>query len=321
MIRILSSFVICSALALAQEGDAPAVAEQAPVLPKAGSPEARALASKALDKLAAHENGSFSTSEGQDQAMLRNAGLPMGATDVEVSGGWHQHVVWAEADGRDYVTANGRMVAKVDGKWRLRRNKLSGGTKAPFTLDPGYFVTILKQQPEAATNIVHVEAGKLRGKPMTLLTMKLEADDALEFADAGAVPDVGGGFGAMMIMGGMGGMEPPRPELETYLVLYVDTASGELARINVKSYSTDEMMGQIKIAGGGGGFGGDEEEEEIEEEEEEDANGEVKWKRGLPRIKPAKDQSVMTFRVDFRKLGLAEMPELDDKSKQLLRLR
>lgn len=318
MIRILSSFLVCSALALAQEAEAPAAAEQAPVLPKAGSPEARALAAKALDKLAAYGKGTFSTSESQDQAMLRNAGLPAGATDVEVNGGWHRHVVWGEADGREYVTANGRMMAKVDGKWRLRRDKLSGGAKAPFTLDPGYLVTILKQRSEAATKIVHVEPGKLRGKAMTLLTMKFDGDDALEFADAGAVPGVGGGFGGIMIMGGMAGMEPPRPELETYLVLYVDAESGDLARIKVKTYSTDEMMGRIQIAGGGG-FGGDEEEEE--EEEEVDANGEVKWKRGLPRIKPAKDQSVMNFRVDFRKLGLAEMPELDDKSKQLLRVR
>ena len=62
------------------------------------------------------------------------------------------------------------------------------------------------------------------------------------------------------------------------------------------------------------------EEEEVEEEKVE-GSAEAKWKRGLPRIKPAKDQSVMTFRADFKKLGLAEAPELDDKSKQLLRIR
>jgi hypothetical protein len=128
-------------------------------------------------------------------------------------------------------------------------------------------------------------------------------------------------------------MEPPRPELETYIVFYVDTESGDLTRVSIKSYSTDEMMGNIQIGrAAGGGFGGQEEleeeeleEEELEEEEVEeevvDESGEVKWKRGLPRIKPAKDQSVMTFRADFKKLGLAEAPELDDKSKQLLRIR
>lgn len=328
MLRILSSFAVCSALALAQDGAPAASAEQAPTLPAANSDEARAFAAKALDKLAAYGRGTFSTTESQDQAMLRNAGLPFGATDVEISGGWHRHVVWGEADGREYVTANGRMMAKVDGQWRLRRDKLSGGQAVPFTLDPDYLVTVIKRLPKAAKNVIHVAAGKLRGKAMTLLTIKLDNEDALEFADSGAAPGIGGGFGGMIMFGGMGGMEPPRPELETYIVFYVDTESGDLTRVSIKSYSTDEMMGNIQIGrAAGGGFGGQEEleEEELEEEEVEeeevDESGEVKWKRGLPRIKPAKDQSVMTFRADFKKLGLAEAPELDDKSKQLLRIR
>ncbi|MGK0303380.1 MAG: hypothetical protein ACI89X_004273, partial [Planctomycetota bacterium] len=53
----------------------------------------------------------------------------------------------------------------------------------------------------------------------------------------------------------------------------------------------------------------------------EDEGGPVKWKRGLPRIKPAKDQSVMTFRADFKQLGLAEAPKLDERSKALLHVR
>lgn len=316
MFRILSSFVVCSALAFAQEEVAPVVV-QGPVLPEANSDEARALVSKALDKTGAYARGNFTTTEGQDNAMLRNAGLPMGAQETEISGGWDRTLIWAESDGSDYVTANGRMLAKVDGEWRLRRGKLAGGVDAPFTLDPDYLVAALKQLPEAARSIVHVEAGKLRGKAMVLLTIKLDQDVALEFSDCGAVPGVGGGFGGIMMLGGMGmGREPVRPELETYVVFYVDSESGDLARLSVKTYSTSEMMGQIQIRGGGGG-GGDEEEEE----EDEDQGGPVKWKRGLPRIKPAKDQSVMTFRADFKKLGLAEAPELDERSKALLRVR
>ena len=249
--------------------------------------------------------------------MLRNAGLPVGMSDTEVSGGWHRHVVWGEADGREYLTANGRMMAMVDGEWRLRRNKLSGGQPAPFTLDPDYLVTVLKRMPSAARGVVHVEVGKLRGKAMTLLTIKLEDEVALEFAASGAAPDVGGAFSSMMIMGGIAGMEPPRPELETYLVFYVDAASGELARIAIRTYSTDAMMGNIQIAGG---FVGEEEEEEEGEQGELTDDGkpaEVKWKRGLPRVKPAKDQSVMTYRVDFRDLGQAQAPELDEPSRRL----
>jgi hypothetical protein len=319
MIRVFLSALVCSTIALAQ--DAPLATDQASALPQAGSAEARDLVSRTLDKLASFGRGSFSSTESQDQAMLRNAGLPVGMSDTEVSGGWHRHVVWGEADGREYLTANGRMMAMVDGEWRLRRNKLSGGQPAPFTLDPDYLVTVIKRMPSAARGVVHVEVGKLRGKAMTLLTIKLEDEVALEFADSGAAPDVGGAFSSMMIMGGIAGMEPPRPELETYLVFYVDAASGELARIAIRTYSTDAMMGNIQIAGG---FVGEEEEEEEEEEGELTDDGkpaEVKWKRGLPRVKPAKDQSVMTYRVDFRDLGQAQAPELDEPSRRLLRVR
>lgn len=315
MFRIFSSFVVCSALAFAQEEIAPEVV-QGPVLPEANSDAARALVAKALDKTGAYARGNFTTTEGQDSAMFRNAGLPVGAQETEVSGGWDRTLIWAESDGSDYVTANGRMLAKVDGEWRLRRGKLAGGVDAPFTLDPDYLVAALKQLPKASSNIVHVEAGKLRGKAMVLLTIKLDNDIALEFSDCGAVPDVGGGLGGIMMLGGMG-MAPPRPELETYVVFYVDSESGDLARLSVKTYSTSEMMGQIQIQGGGG-FGGDAEEED---DEDDDQGGPVKWKRGLPRLKPAKDQSVMTFRADFKKLGLAEAPKLDERSKALLRMR
>jgi hypothetical protein len=103
------------------------------------------------------------------------------------------------------------------------------------------------------------------------------------------------------------------------MVFYVDADSGDLARLVVKTYQTDPMMGQIQIAAGG--FGGNDEDEEEEDDEAEPANGEVKWKRGLPSIKPTKEQSVMNFRADFSKLGMAEAPELDAQSKALLRVR
>jgi len=323
MLRILSPFLICSTLALAQEGGVPdttaSALKQEAVLPQANSDEARALVSKALDKTAAYARGTFTTSESQDNAMFRRAGLPIGAQDVEVQGGWDRHLIWGEWDGRNYMAANGRMLAKIDGKWCLRRNKLSSGVKAPFTVDPEYLVTVLKQLPKVVSNVVNVEAGTLRGKAMALLTIKLHNEYALDFSDSGAVPDSGGGFGGVMLFGGMGGVEPPRPEVQTYVVFYVDAENGDLARLAVKTYSKDESMGQIRIAAAGAGFGGNEEEEV--EEEEVASTSEVKWKRGFPNIKPANDESVMTFQADFKKLGLAQAPELDDVSKALLRVR
>jgi len=321
MLRILSSFAVCSALALAQEPEAPAVAEQAPALPQANSDEARQLVDKALDQLSRHGRGKFSSSEGQDQAMLRNAGLPFGPEDTVVDGGWHRDVVWGETDGREYIRANGRMLAKVKGNWRLRRGKLAGGVKAPFTADPSYLLTVLRQLPKSARAVEHVEAGKLKGKACTILTCKLTGDAALEFADSGAVPDVGGGLGGMLVMGGLGGMgmEPPRPEFETYLAFFVDRESGDLLRFAVKSFQTDEMMGNVAIQIAG--EGGLEDAEEVVNEEEHANDGPVKWKRGFPRIKPKKDQSVLTWRVDFKGLGAAEPPALSDDLKALLRIR
>lgn len=318
MLRILSSFAVCSALLIAQDTPVEPPAEpQAPALPQANSAEARQMVDQAIAKMIAYGKGTFSTSESQDAAMMRNAGLPFGANDTEVDGGWHRNMVWGDWDGREYVTANGRMLAKLEDGWRLRKGKVSGGKDAPFTLDPSYLMTVLKMMPKDAGNVVHVEAGKLRGKAMVILTTKLDADNALEFSDAGAVPGVGGGFGGVMMFGGLGRGEPERPEVETYLAFYVDAESGDLARFAAKSYETNSMMGNIQIAVGGGGAV----EEDEEEEEEVDENAPVKWKRGFPRIKPAKDQSVMTFRADFKKLGLAEPPELGDKQKALLRVR
>lgn len=311
MLRPLISAAILSTIVLAQDAPAP----EAPALPQANSDEARKLVAVALDKLAAYGRGRFATTEAQDQAMLRNAGLPFGPEDTEVDGGWHRDLVWGEADGRAYVRANGRMLAKISGDWRLRRDKLSGGLLAPFTLDPDYLLATLGQLPQRSKAVVHVEAGKLKGKPCVILTCKLTGDDALEFADSGAVPDIGGGFGGAVLIGAMG-MEMPRPEYETYLAFSVDQDSGDLLRFAVKSYQTEEMMGGVAIQVAGGGAMVE------EEEEDEDADqGPVRWKRGFPRIKPKKDQSVLSYRVDFKDLGLAEPPSLTDAHKALLRTR
>lgn len=322
MLHILSSVALIAALAAAQDAPAAAPQGQAPALPQANSDEARRYVETALDKLEAFGRGRFSTVEGQDQAMLRNAGLPFGPEDVAVDGGWLRDMVWADADGREYVRANGRMLAKVSGEWRLRRDKLAGGLPAPFTFEPGYLLATLARLPAQTKGVVHVEAGKLKGRACAIMTWKLEGDDALELADSGALPDVGGGFGGVKIMGAMGGlgMEPPRPDYETYLAFFVDVESGDLLRFAAKSFQTDQMMGGVAIQIGAVGGGGLEIEEEEEEEEEVD-EGPVTWRRGFPRIKPKKDQSVLTFRVDFKDLGLAEPPSLPADVKSLLRAR
>jgi len=327
MLRNALLVAACAAVPLfaqeAPEVEKPsAEAEAPPALPQAGSEEARKMVEQALAKMTAYARGTFSTTENQDSAMMRQvAGGMLAGQDVDVDGGWHRDLVWGSWDGREFRRGNGRMLAKVGEDWRLRRDKLAGGVPAPFTLDPDYLFAAVAQLPENARRIVHVDEGKVAGRRVVILSMQLEGDDALEFSDCGAVPDAGGGFGQVLMLGGLGGMmEPPRPELTTYLAFHVDAENGDLLRFGSRTYSVDEMAGQIQIAGAGGAFGGDDEEEE-EEEEEAEPQGPPKWKRGFPQKKPADDESVTTFRVTFKNLGLAEAPALDAAQKQLLRVR
>ena|GEM_PF-6506381 len=323
MFRPFASFVCAAAFVCAQDPTPPAPEAQSPALPAANTDRAMALVDTALDKLIAYGRGRFSSTEASDDAMLRNAGIPFGPDDTSIEGGWHRSLVWADADGRDYVRAGGRMLAKVEGGWRLRRSKLAGGVEAPFTLDPNFFITVFKRLPKSARVVAHVEAGKLKGKQCTILTCKLAGDDALEFADSGAIPSGSGGLGGMIVMGGLGGMglEPPRPELDIYVAFFIDQQSGDLVRLASKTYQRDEMMGNVAIQIGFGGGDLEEEEEEEEEEADDDADGPIEWRRGFPRVKPKKDQSVLTYRVDFKDLGLADPPALSDELKALLRVR
>ncbi|MCK5941390.1 MAG: hypothetical protein KAI24_05420, partial [Planctomycetes bacterium] len=186
---------------------------------------------------------------------------------------------------------------------------------------PDYLFTLLRRLPAAARRVEHVETGRLKGRDVAILTYKLTGEHALEFADSGAIADVGGGLGGMIVMGGFGGFggAPPRPDYETYLAFFIDRATGDLVRFAAKSYQTDQMMGNIAVQIAGAGGGGNQDEEE--DEDDADADGPIRWQRGLPRIKPNKDQSVLTYRVDFDDLGLRELPPLDDDQKALLRLR
>ncbi len=326
--RSLAAAALTVASLLAQQPAAPAVppAPAPPSLPAVGSAEAAALLDQAIAKMKAYGRGAFSTTESSDNAMLRNAGLPMGAEDVEVRGGWERDVVWADADGDQYVRANGRMAAKVDGQWKLRGNKLAGGRPAPFTLDPELLFTVLGELPAAARTVAHVEAAEVAGKQVAVLSLVLDHDAAKDLAESGVLPVAGGPGGGMLMIGGMGGMDLPENEYEVHLALFVDPAGGDVLRFAAKVFDRNPMLGNVQIQVAGA-LGGDDDEEDDEDDvvaatkEPAAAAGAPGWKKGFPVKKPAKDESVTTFRADFGKLGLAEPPVLDDKAKTLLRVR
>jgi hypothetical protein len=312
----LAAAAFATASLLAQQPPA-APAPQAPAaaaLPAAGSPEAEALVTKALDKMKAYGRGAFTTSESNDNALLRGHGLPFGNDDTDVSGGWNRNLVWGESDDKQYLRANGRMLAKIDGKWKLRAKKLEGGRPAPFTLDPELLFTVLAELPDDARKVANVEAGEAGGKKVVVLSLALEGAAASEFAESGAVP---GGGGGGFVMFGAPGMDTPENEYAAYVALFVEPDSGDLLRFATKIYEKNEMMGnvQIQVQGGGG-----DEAEAKDDEKEAPAGGPLQWKKGLPVRKPAKDESVTTYRADFKKLGAADAPALDDKAKALLRM-
>lgn len=326
MLRTTLSGAFLAAFVAAQNPDVPAVpdapdaaAEAAPALPAANSEEARGLVSQALDKAQAFGRGVFRCTTHEDAAMLREAGIPLVGGETTLDGGWMGNLIWGDFDGRKYVAANGRMFAEVDGSWRLRRRRLADGVELPFAFDPDQLFYVLDKMPKRSTKVVNVQPGKFEGREVAMLTWHLDAEDALELHDSGVVPAAKNGVGGMIFQfGGLGGaVQQPRPELDTYVAFTVDPDNGDLLRVEVKTYHRDtggnvQMAVQIFAAGG---------DAEEEEEEEPAEKGPVTWRRGLPEIDPEKDQSVLTFRVDFHDLGLAKPPQLDPEVETALRVR
>jgi hypothetical protein len=302
---------------------APAPIEAA--IPAPNTPAASQLVDKSIEKMLAFGRGAWRSHEEQDNAMMRNSGLPFGNDGTDVDGGWHQDVVWGEVDRDHYVKHGGRMVVKSDGTWKLRANKLASGQAAPFTLDPVLLFTVLRGVPAEARKVVQTATADLAGKKCIVLSVTLDGDAANDFVDSGAVPAPGGG--GMIVLGGFGGgMATPAPESAVHLALFVDPDNGDVLRVAAKVYEKNPMFGnvQIQVQGGAGGDDDDDDEEEADDAAAKKGDKVVakpEWKQGLPMRKPAKDESVMTFRADFTKLGLADAPELDDKGKALLRLR
>jgi hypothetical protein len=298
---------------------APAV-PAAPALPAAGSAEAAALVDKAIAKMQAYGRGKFTTRHATDAAMLRGQGLPFGDEETEVKGGWHRDLVWGDHEGAQFLRGNGRMLAKVDGGWKLRASKLAGGATAPFALDPELLLAALGELPGDVRKAAHVEAGEIGGKPVAIVSLQLDGAVARDFAESGAVP---GGGGAPLLMFGGGGMDVPENEYAAFVALFVDAASGDLLRLAAKVYETNAMMGRVQIQVAGAGADGDDAEDaDADDAKDADkAGGALQWKKGLPVKKPAKDESVTSYRVDFAELGLAEPPAVDAKAKALLRLR
>ncbi len=286
---------------------------ETPQLPKANSAEATALLDKALAKMQALGRGSFRANELQDSAMFRGK-LPRGNDGTDTHGGWSQDLSWSHAGSHDLLQCGGRMLVKTDGGWKLRRKTLPSGHPLPFAIDPNLLFRGLSDVPKTERQVRHVEGGKVEGKNVAILSITIEGEVASDFIESGAVPGVMG-IGPGFVLPGMNPGTPP--ERRVHLALFVDPAGGDLLRFaaRIVEDNSNMMGGRHLVTVVTDGDQG----EEVEDEPAP-AAGAPAFKNGFPSRKPTKAESVMTYTVDFSKVGLADVPELDDKAKALLRL-
>ena len=227
-------------------------------------------------------------------------------------------------DGDDEaVLYRGRMVARSDSDWKLRRNYLYNGSPMPFVLDPQLFFEALGQLPKSALKIRKVDHQETTKGKRVVLSITLTGEAATDFALAGTLPPFEKGFGGMIVkLGAMGGGGGGEPDLTVDLALMLDPNTALVHRVRSASYQEGGMAGggRVVIAGGGGGFGDEDDEEDEKEVKIRDAQGNRIYKRGLPRRKLKDSQSKMEFNISFTKHGQPYVFEMDAAGRKLLRL-
>ena len=304
--------------------DAPAAAAQAPAaqapalqLPAAGSPEATALFVRACNRMLAAGSGTFRTDEEQDSAIMRGQNLPGGLSHdpPSIRGGWSSDLLWAETDDDTFATRNGATVAKTDGGWKLRARTLASGAQRPFVLSPTLLFTQLAKLPVAQQGVMNVEAGEAGGKPVAILALSFTGPTADDLALGGALPATGGAF----LFGGLpGGSGAPEKTYTVDLALFVEPTSGDVLRLRAKVYEDNPMLANMRIRFGGGGGGDGDADEPAAKTPAAATTAAPVIKKGLPERTPGGTESVAYLKADFKDLGSAKPPSIDDAGKSWL---
>jgi hypothetical protein len=176
-------------------------------------------------------------------------------------------LVWKRNDGQYVLARHGAKYAtrESEGTWTPSRRVVHPLWKNQFLAEPGFLAEVLlgkKSQVEwERTNIITLE-----GRPVRCYRAMLEGDLARHLGDTGALPSAGDGFGRVirMIGGAGGGLQVPKGELKTELLLYIHPSSRLPLRIEVRNWY--KQAGNVQVMFGGAGGGQPEEEEETEEE-------------------------------------------------------
>lgn len=309
-LAVLTVLAAFSTVARAQDAVEP---EAAPPLPAAGSTAATKLLDTGIDKMLALGRGMFRSTTLRDPATFRSVDFPFAQDAPVVQGGWRQDFVWGDIDGAAFARHRGRTIARFADTWKLRAERLADGSEMPFVVDPELLFTVLRELPAAARTVAHVDRGTIGERRVTILTLSLAHDAAEDVAESGAVPQaLEPGLGGVIVFGGRAPQQP-RIERELHVALHVDPDNGDVLQLGVKLYEKNQQFGRV--------FAMRAKAADADDDDDKEEAAPPPWQDGLPTRAPTADESVLTFVVEFPKLGLAELPELDDHAKQLLRLR
>lgn len=277
------------------------------------------LPSCAFSTVLSWQQGDGKKPRGAQVVLLGGGGrLLRAGAEERVKGVSRGGVLGATCSGdNEVVFAGRRQIARVEnGDWKLRDQCLAGGQDLPFVLDPQLlFDRLLALGPE----VTHAEVGTWNDRPIEILTVTVEGDDAVELLWSGALPEQGGGLGGIMIVNQGGRKAVPKPDVVIDLAFFVDPATRLVHELKVRSYAEAGAKGAriVAIGGPGGGFhiGGEEEEEEEEQEATAPA-----FEDGLP-VRDTEDRVVQKLDVTFTDHGEAPLPELDETARRLLGLK
>jgi hypothetical protein len=175
---------------------------------------------------------------------------------------------------------------------------------------------VLQALPAGAKKVAHVEADAIGPRRVAILTLTLHGDEAQDLAHSGALPAPSGG--PMLHLGRMLPGGPPPKDYTVDVALSVDPDSGDVLRLRAKVYEDDPMLANMRIQIGGPG--GEEPPAADEPAPADKTDAQPPVKKGLPERKPGKTESVLYYRVDFKDLGRAEPPALDEGGKRWLGL-
>lgn len=297
--------------------------------------DATTLLTKAIKKMSSLNSVRFKTTEIQDAASTRQimkqmaglgGGMFLGAEDKVVRGALSDGILHAKTnDGDDEVAVyRGRIVARSDSEWKLRRNRLYDGSPMPLLLDPQLFFEALAQVPKSELKVRRIDHQDTTRGPRIVLSITLRDDAANDFALAGTLPAMATGFGGMFAkLGAMGVAAGGPPDMTVDLALVVDPNTALVHKVRTASYQAGGLPGgRVVLGGAPGGFGGEEDEDEDEEQvvKTRDAQGNRLYKRGLPVRKLKDSLSKMQFKISFTKHGQPYVFELDATGRKLLRL-